>query len=66
MKIVIAQVWGTAPLTWTTADDYGTIALAGGIDMSIDITTTASGDLDASGGTALNLSATRSSELREL
>ncbi|MCD8413580.1 beta strand repeat-containing protein, partial [Tenacibaculum finnmarkense] len=61
-----SPVWGTAPLTWTTADDSGTIALAGGIDMSIDITTTASGDLDASGGTALNLSATGAGTLGTL
>ncbi|MCG8762746.1 choice-of-anchor A family protein, partial [Tenacibaculum finnmarkense] len=53
-----SPVWGTAPLTWIAKDDSGTIKLAGGIDMSIDITTTATGDLDAFGGTALNLSAT--------
>ncbi|WP_233901468.1 Ig-like domain-containing protein, partial [Tenacibaculum piscium] len=53
-----SPVWGTAPLTWIAKDDSGTITLAGGIDMSIDITTTATGDLDAFGGTALNLSAT--------
>ncbi|MCG8225547.1 hypothetical protein J2Q12_07775, partial [Tenacibaculum finnmarkense genomovar finnmarkense] len=61
-----SPVWGTAPLTWTTADDSGTIALASGIDMSIDITTTASGDLDAFGGTALNLSATGTGTLGTL
>ncbi|MCD8433102.1 hypothetical protein LNJ05_10060, partial [Tenacibaculum finnmarkense genomovar ulcerans] len=55
-----SPVWGTAPLTWIAKDDSGTIKLAGGIDMSIDITTTATGDLDAFGGTALNLSATGS------
>ncbi|MCG8820892.1 hypothetical protein G1K72_08765, partial [Tenacibaculum finnmarkense] len=61
-----SPVWGTAPLTWTTADDSGTIALASGIDMSINITTTASGDLDAFGGTALNLSATGTGTLGTL
>ncbi|MCG8808476.1 hypothetical protein G1K70_10000, partial [Tenacibaculum finnmarkense] len=61
-----SPVWGTAPLTWIAKDDSGTITLAGGIDMSIDITTTASGDLDASGGTALNLSATGTGTLGTL
>ncbi|PCH78131.1 MAG: hypothetical protein COB98_01195, partial [Flavobacteriaceae bacterium] len=47
--------WGTAPLMWISGDDIGTISIPGGIDMSIEITTSAAGNLDVYGGTAIDL-----------
>ncbi|MBL4744978.1 MAG: hypothetical protein JKY08_01280, partial [Flavobacteriaceae bacterium] len=50
--------WGTAPLTWVAGEDVGSITIPGTIEMSIEITTTALGNLDIYGGTNVDLAGT--------
>lgn len=45
--------WGTSPWAWTQAADNATISVTD-IDVTIDISTTALGDLDALGGTGID------------
>ncbi len=49
-----ASTWGTSPWTWTTAVDNGTIVISPELSLTIDVSTTASGDLDSYGGTQVD------------
>ena len=47
--------WGKAPWSWTTGDDTGTVHnILPGLDTTINITTSAAGNLDVFGGTQID------------
>ncbi|HFQ61772.1 MAG TPA: DUF11 domain-containing protein, partial [Epsilonproteobacteria bacterium] len=49
-----ASTWGTAPWTWTTAVDNDTIVISPDLSLTVDVSTAASGNLDALGGTQID------------